>query len=159
VETVAIYSERPIKTYGLKVEHGLVLVTGQGRLADLVALQSSLAGVDPPPRVIHTSAWPEDDTWSISLCLAHDQLPALLAVLERAGLELSREPVPVGLIHLQGPHFGDRYGIVSQALEGLRQVAVAPLGLGAVVHSLFMLFEPAQCPTALEALAEYFSSP
>lgn len=159
METVAVYSERPIKTYGLKAERGLVLASLHGQPAALAELELALARLDPAPRVIHAGAWPRDDGWDLSLCLAQDRLPALLPLLAEAGLRFTAEPAPVGLIHLQGPHFGDRYGIVSQALAGLRQAGVVPRGLAAVVHSVFLLIDPAECQRALDALAEHFSAP
>ncbi len=158
METLAVYEEHPIRTYGLKAQEGLCWLNAGRPLAGLGDFQDW--GLwEGCPRPVFLAASLGEGRLRLGLCLAQADLPALSRALAGAGLTAEAPARPVSLIHLQGPHFGDRYGIAAAALAGLAQAGVTPLGLGAVVHSLFLVVEPDQATTALEALSTAFSGP
>lgn len=160
METIAVYDEQPIRTYGLKAQEGLCwLEAGLDLAAGPKAAEQARQALALAPRPLFSSAQEMDGRLSLRLCLPLADCPALTQALAAASLELAAPPTPASLIHLQGPHFGDRYGIAAAALEALAQAGISPLGCAGVVHSLFLVVEPGQAQAALKALAAYFSAP
>ena len=100
-----------------------------------------------------------NDGLEASFCLGGDQTDRLRQVLTAAGLQPGDTAQAVSLIHLQGPHFGDRFGIASEAMAGLREAGVIPLGFSAVVHSLFIIIRPQDAEAAVGGLAKRFQAP
>ncbi len=159
METVAVYAEHPIKTYGVKAEPGFVLLD---ITCPSLKLQPCLNRLKPGPglgRAFMVSTWRQDDNWRLSALLHQNSLDDLVACLQKAGLYCSAQPRAASLIHLQGPHFGDRYGILSAALSGLKAAGIAPLFIEACVHSLVIAIVPDDAPAALDGLRRYFSAP
>lgn len=159
METVAVYSEHPVLTYRLQAESGFVLLDMDCPAADLAPLASAMADSRPPLLVTQLGAGLSRERARICLCLKWELAPRLESLLERAGLPAPPPPREVTLIHLQGPHFGDRYGVLARALEGLEQARVEPVALAAAVHSLFIMVEPAEGRAALAGLAQHFAAP
>lgn len=158
METMAVYEEHPIGTYGLRAQEGFCWLAAGRPLAGL----EGMAGLEfmetcPQPALLSASLW--EGRLSLRLCLDQQELPRMLETLSAAGLEVDQPALAASLIHLQGPHFGERYGIAAAALESLAQAGVVPLALGAVVHSIFLVIEPHQAEAALAGLAQAFTAP
>jgi hypothetical protein len=154
-ETVAVYNERPVSCYGLKAEEGLELWLANSPARAWSAAAVSLADREPSPRLGFLAAYWQNDSCSLCICLPAGQSPPFIEspALFQGG------PRPACLIHLQGPHFGDRPGIAAEALIGLAAGGVEPLALSGVVHSLFLAVEPAGVPAALDGLTTRFNGP
>ncbi len=154
METVAVFDEHPIQTYGLLLRKDMVLVKCRGRRPRLQVL----AAARPALEIAACAAAWEEDCWHLDLCLPARMLPRLGRLAGPAGLE-SDSPRPVGLLVLQGPHFGDRPGIAAAALAGLARAGVEPLFMQGAVHSLLAAVDPARAGRAREGLGAYFSVP
>jgi hypothetical protein len=154
-ETVAVYSERPVSCYGLKAEQGLELWQARPKAREWAASALALTGCEPSPGLSFMSVYWLNDSCSLSICLPPDQA----SLLAEASALSGTGPRPVNLIHLQGPHFGDRPGIAAQALQGLDEAEVDPLAISGVVHSLFLAVEPQNAQAALSGLACRFCGP
>ena len=159
METVAVYSEDPVLTYRLQAESGFVLLEIACPAAGLEPLAQALGDCRPPLLVTQLGAGLSQGVARICLCLKWDLAPRLQSLLERAGLPAPSPPREVTLVHLQGPHYGDRYGVLARALQGLEQAQVEPVAFAAAVHSLFILVEPAEARAALAGLARHFAAP
>jgi aspartokinase len=60
---------------------------------------------------------------------------------------------------MNGPHFGDRYGIVSEVLTTLHGRQVAPLALSCTIASITGVVRRDQFEAALDALRQGFEVP
>jgi len=158
METVAVYNEHPVKVYGVKLIEDLLLLEASGRQDDLPALARAAQELrDCFKPALLMASWP-DDAPRLCFCLERAQAAALERALERAGLTIDQRR-PASLIHLQGPHFGDRFGIVDLALAGLAQVGVEALAVVAAVHSVFVAVEPSLTERAARGLRDHFCPP
>ncbi|ADK85521.1 hypothetical protein Deba_2156 [Desulfarculus baarsii DSM 2075] len=156
METVAVYNEHPVKVYGVKLIENLLLLEASGRQHDLPALALAAQDIDQRFRpALLMASWP-DDAPRLCFCLERAQAAELERALERAGLTIDQRR-PASLIHLQGPHFGDRFGIVALALDGLVLAGVEALAVAAAVHSLFVVVEPSLAERATRGLRDHFS--
>jgi aspartokinase len=70
-----------------------------------------------------------------------------------------RETPSVAIFSMNGPHFGDRYGIVSELLESLVRRQVDLLALGCTIASISGVVHLHQYEAALEAIQESFEVP
>ncbi len=154
METVAVFNEHPIQTYGLLLREDMVLVETRGRRPRYQVL----AGARPPLEMALCAAAREGDYWRLDVCLPAHLISRLRELAGPAGLE-SGPARPVSLLVLQGPHFGDRPGIAAAALAGLERAGVEPVLLQGAVHSLVAAVDPAQAVRAREGLGAYFSVP
>ena len=59
---------------------------------------------------------------------------------------------PVTFFAMNGPHFGDRYGIAGDILHALDQAEVDYLGLGCSVASITGVFQAGQVDRAVAAI-------
>lgn len=159
METVAVYSERPVRTYGLKVEEDYVLLSvpcPTGREEVFLGVVESL---DPAPELAVAGAVAGQGGLELAVCLPRADAYRVGQALAYTALKLASPPAPVCLIHLQGPHFGDRYGIAAEAMNGLAEAAVTPLMLVGLVHSLYVVVAPGEAKRALKGLGERFAAP
>ena len=60
---------------------------------------------------------------------------------------------------MNGPHFGDRYGLVSQVLSALDHAEVELLALGCTVASINGVVRSGQIGDAIRALEKFFEVP
>ncbi|MFH1058641.1 MAG: hypothetical protein V1797_08190 [Pseudomonadota bacterium] len=157
-ETIAVFREDPIRTYGLAATPHLTWLTAAAPLADL-DFARGLAALAEAPKPAHLQVTMAEGRLELCACLGRDEAGHLLRALAGAGLQLCEPPQEATLIHLQGPHFGDRHGIASAALMALAEAGALPLGLAGVVHSLFMAVPPAQAAAVLTALGRRFCAP
>lgn len=157
-ETIAVFREDPIRTYGLAATPHMSWLTAAAPLADL----DFVAGLDAladAPKPAHLQVTLGANRLELCACLNRDAVDPLLRALAGAGLRLSEPTQEAALIHLQGPHFGDRHGIAGAALAALAEAGTLPLGVAGVVHSLFMVVPPAQADAVCAALARRFCAP
>jgi len=157
METVAVYREKPVRTYGVRAKGGLVLARLACPPQGLAGLSAALSAAQPPLELaacgMSRGASPE-----LNLCLPAGQCGLLAELVSRAGGRLAGRQ-EVDLISLQGPHFGDRWGIAHQALAGLAEAGVRPRLVLGVLHTLQLLVDPAESSRALQGLRTRFASP
>lgn len=158
-ETIAVFREDPIRTYGLQAQAGLVWLTATSPGSELARALAAAQALEAGSRPLHLRLGLGDEGLDLAACLPAGEAPEMARNLARCGIALTGPPRPASLVHLQGPHFGDRHGIVAAALGSLAEAGLTPLGLAGVVHSLFVVLEPDQAPEALVALGRRFSAP
>lgn len=158
-ETIAVFREDPIRTYGLQAQSGLVWLTAACPGPDLAPALAAAQALEVCPRPLHVQLRLGGEGLELAACLAAGEAPELVQGLEGCGLALAHPPRPASLVHLQGPHFGDRHGIAAAALACLAEAGLTPLSLAGVVHSLFLVLEPDQAAEALTALGRRFCAP
>ncbi|MCF8035023.1 MAG: hypothetical protein K9K66_17205 [Desulfarculaceae bacterium] len=158
MEIVAVYLEKPIKTYGMRAKEGLALLPvscpadGLDGLCEALAESSTELGVElcAAPGGESGGAW--------RVCLPAERAPQLTELAARAGGEAGPGRA-VSLLNLQGPHFGDRWGIASQALAALGKAGVEPCLVLGVTHTLQLVLPAEETGRALEEIKQLFSAP
>lgn len=158
METVAVYFEEPVRTYGLQAQDGCVLFSLAVTAPQLGALAAGLADLDPPLAMLWCNALGQGDLTEMQICLPESQAPRLAQVAARAGVAALASSA-ASVINLQGPHFGDRWGLAKEALAGLEETGVAPLSLAGVTHTLQVTVEPSARAAALAGLGRRFVAP
>jgi aspartokinase len=66
---------------------------------------------------------------------------------------------PVVILSMNGPHFGDRYGIVSEFLTALNDRGVQLLGLSCTIASITGVFPSPHLQPAIQAVEACFDVP
>lgn len=154
METVAVYWEPIIRTYGFDVRSGLTLATWTRGAPP--ALYESLApgSQDTAVSLVMAVAGPRDgDALSLSM-VVDGEPPALGEDSHRA--ELLH---PVDVVHFHGPHFGDRYGIATAARAALAQGGVELLLMGCTGASVYLAVHGGDGARTVQSLRRAFTTP
>jgi aspartokinase len=75
------------------------------------------------------------------------------------GIGIRRHTCPVAVFVMNGPHFGDRYGIAGALLDSLKDAGISLLALSCSVASLSGVVKEEDCTAATEALSSVFDIP
>ena len=164
METIAVYWESRIKTYGFQVERELSLFKismAPGELAGFGAAMFNETGE------IHFS-WSlvqasSTHTLTIFLLLAKKWERAMHAILgayrtESGCIDLQVHS-PVEMVFFHGPHFGDRYGIADTAMGELREKGLSILIAGCTGASVYLIV-PEHCSAETKnVLSGVFDTP
>jgi hypothetical protein len=165
VETIAVYWEPKIKTYGfhealdlclLRLEFrskrlpewglGIYELGNRGMSFQLVLLQQR-KDLSLRLYLLFEPKWKEELTNQI-----------LQGIHQHAG-EIFQIVSPVELIYFFGPHFGDRYGIADSALKALEHNNVTALVTGCSGSAIYIVLPQGMAGQAKVLLAEMFDVP
>jgi hypothetical protein len=163
METIAIYREDIIKTYGLAERTGLCLAT-----IDLPIIRMDQWGSGLMDGIARSGL-------SLVLFMAQPEgteTLRLYILMEGPQQDLARPSVlretfpgpwrfypAAELIAFQGPHYGDRYGIAGAALKALNAQDVPILGLICSGASVYLITPEGKAGEARRALGEAFMIP
>ena len=158
METIAVYWEQPIKTYGFQRVTDLILVefsyplkeiTSLGKILSRDALQMVKA------EFIIAQAFGE--AISITLCLSEKEYRDFwVSVAEAPGSTPCEYTYPVGIIYFHGPHFGDRYGIAEAAFSNLSEADIEIVASGCSASSVFVVLAQDDVARAENVLSNTF---
>jgi aspartokinase len=96
----------------------------------------------------------------LAFCLPASQSEAYGRVIKRIAPQLDFQEIPsVIIFSMNGPHFGDRYGIVSELIGSLVNRQVDLLALSCTIASITGVVPSHQFGPALEAIQERFEVP
>jgi aspartokinase len=164
LETIAVYWENKIKTYGFQIEYELSLFQLSITPHELASLGSALIN---EPGDIHFS-WvlvqqPSRHVFSIYILLGQKWEQPMQALLERyrknsGSLDLRTES-PVEMIFFHGPHFGDRYGIADKALSTLREKGLPILAASCTGASVYIIVPEPRSAEVRDILSGVFDTP
>ena len=165
METIAVYWEENIKTYGIRKETKLCLVQMDILPVCLVEQGQQLAELG------------QGET-KVRLILAHHHEPGLLRLYmvfenrwqgtladffsrpdlqEVSGRFLLESPVE--MLNFHGPHFGDRYGIADMACDALKKENIRFMLMGCSAASVHFIFPEKMAARAEKALGSVFKAP
>lgn len=162
-ETSAEYVESKVRTYGINLKPGLTLCTmvlNEEALAECGARIQTLEELGLRFSFTSSDRMPDGRIRLFFLCGGE---PAGAAIdlsdfSEIPGVEAGVQP-DVCLISLQGPHFGDRYGIADQAFSVLTGQSV-PMILAACVGAvIYIIVSNDEMQRAKTLLSEVFETP
>jgi aspartokinase len=141
METIAVYWEQPIKTYGFQEVTDLVLVEFSYPLKEITSLgktlsQDALQKVKAEFIIVQECG----ETISITLCLSEEEYKDFwVSVADAPGSTPCEYIYPVGIIYFHGPHFGDRYGIAEATFSTLSEADIEIVASGCSASSVFVV--------------------
>ncbi|MEW5721565.1 MAG: hypothetical protein AB1896_00545 [Thermodesulfobacteriota bacterium] len=152
VETIAVYWEDRIKTYGFELATGLALV--QARWA--AGREDRREAPGPTYGLVLAQSF-DGATLELTLVM---EAQAVSDLEKRPGrLELYEVTAPVDMVHFQGPHFGDRYGIAAAAFAALAEDGLPLLAAGCAGSSIYLVLSEGRGEKARKALDQSFQVP
>ncbi len=164
METIAVYWEPKIKTYGIHLRTGLSMVSfflqpsSPGRREGSLASAAKAVG-----DLLLVFARPSTDS-GMRLHLLFECRPSwhmLDKFNETVGARSSGLQVDadVELVYFQGPHFGDRYGIADAAFQALESGNIPILAAACTGASVYIVVPKQRAVEAKSALTGSFTVP
>lgn len=162
-EVVATYQEKKPKVYGLEVYEGQHLVQiklNGAKITHVGASFRNFARLSMNLSFLATSPSHEPGKDILAFCLPATQGEAYGRVIRKIAPEVDFQETPsVILFSMNGPHFGDRYGIISELCASFWSRQVDLLALSCTVASITGIVPCRQYEPALEAIRERFEVP
>jgi len=158
METIAVYWESRIKTYGFQRIPEVALIELSWPIDAIKSLGEILTSHDiqgfQAPFIAGQDA---DRELSFVFCLPEKAGIAFHACLEQAGISTSHRYVyPVGIIFFHGPHFGDRYGIARAAFSAISKAGIQLIASGCASSSVYLILAQDDLDRAEQILTETF---
>jgi hypothetical protein len=165
LETIAVYWEPVIKTYGFMEKTDLSLFRLScpvDRMADWGQRMQEWGAVGDG-FIMVVGSGQNGQTLQFNLLFEQRGVDRYGGLLEKW---LKEEPrmslqveTPVELIYFHGPHYGDRYGIASAALDALAVQAVPVLAMACTGASVYLILPEGKAGPAREGLGRAFVTP
>lgn len=159
METVAVYWEPVIKTYGFKTIADVSLI--QIVSDDLAAMGGLIRDLESITNAF-TLLWHDDHTFGLCLGMAGENRGRCVEHIRekcmRANIDFTQTIDPVSVVYFHGPHYGDRYGIAETVFQTLRG-KVNPLASAFSGATVYLVFSPDQADAAIELLSQAFETP
>lgn len=165
METIAVYWEDRIKTYGFSEAVGLALVQWHAAPEALSGLGAGLQDMGEPDigmlLVLGQTSGNRGTAFGLLVERQwEDQtIGRLRDLLEGPSRGTICSRSPAGLIHFHGPHFGDRYGIADAALGTLAEHDIPVLAVACSASSIYLVLSESWMAKTREALMEAFLRP
>ncbi|MFW6115196.1 MAG: hypothetical protein ACOC6E_02740 [Thermodesulfobacteriota bacterium] len=160
METVAVYWESKIKTYGFERISELALIELSCSLPSVKSLAEMLTGDEMQglnPSFI--MAQESEGALSFVFCMTEKQGMQFYAALEQRPSSFScRYIYPVGIIFFYGPHFGDRYGIADAAFSAVSKEGIQLIASGCVSSSVYLIMAQDDLSEAEQELRKTFEA-
>lgn len=162
-EVVASYQEKQPKIYGLSVQGNQELVRIKADEAEMGRLGNvfdEFGRLGLNLTFLATGPCREAGKGLLAFCLPRSEEPSLSGVVKGIVTQSEMENrYPVATFAMNGPHFGDRYGIASGLMNVFQSKEVELLGLNCTIASIIGVVPSGQTESAIEALQSYFEIP
>lgn len=165
METIALYWEPKIKTYGFQVVKDLTMCEYLIPLHLLVDWDRVLEGIAIAPRQFHLLCGQLNKGSELSLLVLSnpDQARAFNRPMQELFPEAegcrSRVITPVELLFFQGPHYGDRYGIADFTYQALKSHADSLLATVFSCASVYLVLPEGSADGVRDRLTATFNIP
>ena len=162
-EVVATYQEQRPKVYGLEYYDGQELLHLEVGKKDLCYVgrglkASAQSGVHLP--FLTKSPYNEDGKASLLMCLPSRSEQPYGGVFREMGAHIETGTTPdVTVFSMNGPHFGDRYGIALELLSALYEKKIPLHGLNCTIASITGVVFSSQFKSTIQAIQECFEVP
>jgi len=158
METIAVYWEPRIKTYGFQRITDLALIEFSCPLSKIKPLGEILSQDDlivlRPKFII---AQVSNHEISFIICLPLKESKDFHTSLEKTSSPTLHKYIhPVSIIFFHGPHFGDRYGIANATFSSLSKAGLKIIASGCSSASVFLVLAQHDIDKAEEILSETF---
>ena len=162
-EIVASYQEKKPKVYSLEWQEDQDLFMLRLNIRDLslmgdVFINFARQGLMLP--FLTSSPSQEQGDLNLFLCVPNydpKQYPEL--IIKSLPDAITTMVAPVAVFSMNGPHFGDRYGIASELLNAFERAKVDLLALGCAIASINGVIPADQLETATNAIEACFEVP
>ncbi|MGD2126912.1 MAG: hypothetical protein PVG99_12585 [Desulfobacteraceae bacterium] len=162
-EVVASYQEQQPKVYGLDYHEGQDLVRVRLDREDMGHVGTSFRGfarLGLDLTFLVTSPCLEKGKEILAFCLPTSESETYTQVIGRIAPQISVSRIsPVIIFSMNGPHFGDRYGIASELLTAFEHNKVDLLGLSCTIASITGVVPSHQFETTIQAIQGCFEVP
>lgn len=165
METIAVYWESQIKTYGLNEFDGLAHVQFVCSPEQMASVGRVVREMEEPGirMLLVVGLAAEDGLMGLGLLVGQRWEEGVMHELRSAlgeGTAPSLQSTsPVSLIFLHGPHFGDRYGIADAAVGALTGDGIPIIALGCTASSIYLVLPEEERKAAGHSLKEAFLLP
>jgi aspartokinase len=162
-EVVASYQEKRPKVYGLEYQEGQELLQiglKSGHMGSVGKALKEFARLGLYLTFLTTCPSQERGREKLFICLPKSEGHSNTEIITRTASEVEIETIfPVATFAMNGPHFGDRYGIASELLNALNKEKVGLLGLNCSIASIIGVVPSPQIQSAIRALENCFEVP
>ncbi len=165
METIAVYWESKIRTYGFHLLEGLCLCRIDLTSGDCARWGESLQALSelgPSFRLVWSQADLPDTIRFFLLCDEIHWGTVSTFLTRQAGIGLqpwTKHDTAVDVIYFQGPHFGDRYGILDFTHQALAPENVPVLATVCSVATIYLVLPTGWGGRARKLLVEAFDIP
>jgi aspartokinase len=162
-EVVASYQEQRPKVYGLEVHENQAFVRVSlkvGDLHQLGALFKTFARSRVNLTFIETCPCSEEGIDLLAFCVPESEKITCTRILNRIapGIKVAFTSA-VSVFSMNGPHFGDRYGIAKELLMAFEQQKTDFLGLSCTIASVTGVVPSYHIESAIRAIQTCFEVP
>jgi aspartokinase len=161
-EVIASYQEKRPKVYGIELYDGqkmFLINLKRFRFGRLGKALKQFVGLDPGLSFMATGPMSEGVD-ALAMCLPgssdDSNMEPLKEFISNSHLI---DNTAVAVFSMNGPHFGERYGIISELLRRFEKSGIDLLGLSCTVASITGVVQSAQIEQAIEAVKQYFDVP
>jgi aspartokinase len=162
-EVVASYQEKKPKVYSLEWQKDQNLFRVKLNLRDLSHMGDAFINFARQGFLLpFLTSCPSatDGELNLSLCVPnYDEKKYPDLIKESLPEAVATMIAPVAVFSMNGPHFGDRYGIANELLKAFRLSGVELLALGCAIASINGVVPAAQLETATSAIEQCFEVP
>lgn len=164
METIAVYWEPIIRTYGFQFREGLVWHTLRLPLDRLDEWSRGLQGLGDPAATFQLT-WARLDpesSMTVALVCEPAHWPRIRPIWTgSAAFDVggASSEILVDLVWFHGPHFGDRYGIMDFTYQVLNRGRIPLLAAICSVASIYLVLPAGQGATTRTLLAGAFEIP
>lgn len=160
-EVVASFQEQKPRVYGLEYQDKQELLRvklDSRKIGEFGACFREFARLGLNLTFLATGPGREKER--VAFCLPLTEESPYKKVLERVSPGAGTDSFgPVATFAMNGPHFGDRYGIASELLDALDKGGVTLLGLSCTIASITGVVPSSLLKPAIEAIEECFDIP
>jgi aspartokinase len=162
-EVVASYQEKKPKVYGLEYQDGQELLRvglNNRNIGDFGAFFKEFARLGLHLTFLATSPSQDAAEEKVVFCLPGAERSSHRDVVKDLAPEATIDSIsPVATFTMNGPHFGDRYGIISELLASFDTAGIDLLGLSCTIASITGVVHIRQLESALQAIQTCFEVP
>jgi aspartokinase len=162
-EVVASYQEKKPKVYGLEWQDEQALLhvkLDSGHISTMGTVLKDFAQLGLVLTFFISSPSKDKNKSNLFFCLPEPDRHNYVDLVQKLLPEASAiEDLSVASFSMNGPHFGDRYGIISELLMALDKVQVELFGLSWSIHSITGVLPTHHIHTAIDAIKGCFEVP
>ncbi len=162
-EVVASYQEKKPKVYGLEWQEAQELLhvkLDSAHLGAMGAAFKDFAQLGLVLTFLISRPSKEKNKGNLFFCLPESDKHNYIGMIQKLLPQASTVEDPsVASFSMNGPHFGDRYGIIGELLMALDEARVELLGLSCSIHSITGVLPADQIHSAIEAIQGCFDVP
>jgi len=162
-EVVASYQEKKPKVYSLSWQENQQLFRIKLEKCSMRSMASAFAGFSRKGLILSfltSSPSRTRENLYVHLCAPEAEQHGAPDLIRKSLPETAITGIsPVSVFSMNGPHFGDRYGIVGELLEALDHVQIDVLALGCAIASISGVVPSDQVERATRAIQGCFEVP